>query len=286
MMVEVQGRRWRYSMKKLAVIGVPSSAGARRVGQDQAPQSFRTAGIIERLRAKDFELTDFADLEHVVFQPDPKNPKQQNLALVSETCKQVARKVSEALREQAKIIVLGGDCTITLGVLAGLIEELPKLGLIYFDGDVDLNTPETTTSGIFDGMVMSHIIGHGSEALTRIGPRYPLMNEEDIVLFGYNAEAGWIDAPELDRLTGSSMLKYPLKEIRGNKAAALAARNSLESKADGILVHFDVDVIDSAEFAAADVLHTNGLSFDEAIEALRVFVSSPKFVGLVITEFN
>ena len=71
-----------------------------------------------------------------------------------------------------------------------MIRQLPNLGLIYLDGDLDLNTPDTTPSGIFDGMVMAHIIGKGADSLSRIGPRYPLMAEENIALFGYNTEAG------------------------------------------------------------------------------------------------
>ena len=52
-------------------------------------------------------------------------------------------------------------------------------------------------------------------------------------------------------------------------------------------VHVDVDVMDSFDLAAADVpQHNAGLSFDEAMASLRVFVASPRFAGLVVTEFN
>jgi len=280
-------------VKKLTLINVPSSAGARRVGQDRAPDSFREAGIIEHLRSGGFELTDVVDLEHIVFRADPDNSHQQNLSLVRDTCKKVAEKVSGAVKSRAKVIILGGDCTVTLGVLAGLVDYLPQLGLIYFDGDVDLNTPETTTSGIFDGMVMSHIIGRGADQLARIGSRYPLMDERNIVLFGYNSESGWIDPAELEQLRNSSMGRYSLTEVRGRVVEAatvalcrLEANGKLEAKVENILVHFDVDVIDSNDFPAADVLHEHGLSFDDAMAALSVFVGSPKFAGLVITEFN
>jgi arginase family enzyme len=40
-----------------------------------------------------------------------------------------------------RVIVLGGDCTITLGVLAGLQRAEPDAGLVYFDGDADLGRP-------------------------------------------------------------------------------------------------------------------------------------------------
>ena len=248
---------------------------------------FRRAGFVERLRSARLEVVDMGDLSKVAFRPDPQNPKQQNLALVCDVARLVADQISKALGDLAKPIVLGGDCTITIGALAGLIRHVSDLGLIYFDGDVDLNTPAETTSGIFDGMGMAHILGLGAEALTHLGSRYPLMLQENVALFGYNEESGWMDDAEVRRLQQCSLARYPASQIRGDAAAkAKEALKRLEDRMEQILVHFDVDVIDFNDFPAADVPHHHGLSFSEAIDALRVFVSSPKFIGLVITELN
>ena len=142
-------------MNRVAVIGVPSSAGARRIGQERAPQSFRQAGFIERLKAAGVEVIDLGDLPEVSYQPDHQHPQAQNLQLVVDVARRVANQVEGAIRERAFPIVLGGDCSITLGVIAGLISQEPRLGLVYYDGDLDLNPPATTPSGIFDGMVMA-----------------------------------------------------------------------------------------------------------------------------------
>jgi arginase len=83
------------------------------------------------------------------------------------------------------------------------------------------------------------------------------------------------------------MLKYPASLIHGKAVrAGTEALGQLDMLVQHILVHFDVDVIDRRDFAAADVLHDHGLTFAEAMDALKVFTSSPKFAGLVITEFN
>ncbi len=196
-------------MPKLAVIGVPSSAGARQPGQERAPAAFRRAGLIERLSTPDLHVLDFGDLPLVSFRPDLAHPHQQNLPLVIEVSRRVADEVARAVQTGAKPVVLGGDCTITLGVLSGLVRSFPDLGMVYFDGDVDLNTPAETSSGIFDGMGMAHIIGEGVDELTHLGPRYPLMPQSNIVLFGYNPQAGWIDEAEVGRLESCSMARYP-----------------------------------------------------------------------------
>ncbi len=65
-------------MNRVAVIGVPSSAGAHGIGQERAPQSFRRAGFIEQLHSAGLEVIDFGDLPEVSFRPDAQHPKQQN----------------------------------------------------------------------------------------------------------------------------------------------------------------------------------------------------------------
>lgn len=274
-------------MKKIAVIGVPSSAGARQTGQELAPSSFREAGLVGRLCSAGLQVVDFGDLPKIAYNPDYKDPKRQNLAQVREVTIRVAKEVSRAIESNAKPIVLGGDCTVTLGVLAGLLNYERKLGLVYFDGDADLNTPETTLSGIYDGMVMAHILGKGSEELIQIGPRFPLMDEKDVVMFGYNLDAGWIDPFELQSLSRINVTKFSSAIVRENaKVAAERAIEHLDPGLNSVVVHFDLDVIDLADFAAVDVPHRNGLSYSETMAALNVFISTPAFGALVITEFN
>jgi len=270
--------------RTLAVIGVPSSAGARRVGQELAPQWLRQAGLVDRLRATGAQVIDRGDLPQVTFSPDVLNPKQQNLPLVVGVLRQVARLVDDAVRQGTMPIVLGGDCTISLGVLAGLARHFSSLGMIYFDGDLDLNTPETTVSGILDGMVLAHGLGEGIEELSHLGPRHPLLREKDVILFGYSLEAGGIDPPEIERLERSAMAMYPVGSV--NQGAAREALRDLESRVDHIFVHFDVDVLDFRDFPAADVPHQPGLTLAAAQDALQVFLSSPKVAGLALTEFN
>jgi arginase len=274
-------------VSKMALIGAPSSAGARMAGQEQAPRALRAAGLVQSLQSNGFEVQDLGDIPHVTFTPDTKNPKQQNLPLVLNTLNEVRDKVDSAVSDRKWPLIIGGDCTITIGVLAALNKHYPSLGMIYLDGDVDLNTPETTLSGIFDGMVLGHIVGKGNKELSHFGARLPILDGRNITLFGYSAEAGGIDPIEKEQLKVTSMDKYPLEKVRdGAKKSATHALKALESKVEHILVHFDIDVIDHDDFPAADVPHKPGLKLKDVREALSVFLKSPKTIGLVVTEFN
>lgn len=272
------------TMPGLTLIGVPSSAGARRTGQEGAPAAFRAAHLLERLRAKGLDVVDAGDLPRVSFRPDPEHPRQQNADLVAAVARQTADRVDQTIASARLPLVLGGDCSLSVGVIAGLLRHQPRLGLVYFDGDVDLNTPETTPSGMFEGMVIAHVLGRGDRRLAGIGPRRPLLGEEDIVLFGYDEESGWIDPPEREALEGSRMAKYPLARVRTDApAAARDALLTLQSRSEAFLAHFDVDVTNSP---AADVHHPNGLDPESALSALKVFVAAPACAAVVVTEFN
>ncbi|MFQ5525149.1 MAG: arginase family protein [Thermoanaerobaculia bacterium] len=271
-------------MRRLALIGVPSSAGARQTGQEGGPSALRGAGLLGHLWARDLDVVDLGDLRPVTYSPDPEHSRHQNLGSVIEVAEQVAHRVDRALADHRLPLVLGGDCSLSLGVIAGLLRHHPRLGLMYFDADIDLNTPETTSSGVFDGMVLAHALGLGEPDLAGIGPRRPLLSEQDIALFGYDADSGWIDPPEVELLKSSKMSKYPLSRVRADPpAAAKEALVGLESRSDAILVHFDVDVTD---IPAADVHHPGGLDLDSALSALRIFVAARTCAALVVTEFN
>lgn len=67
----------------------------------------------------------------------------------------------------------------------------------------------------------------------------------------------------------------------------LRAEDVILFGAGPILVHLDADVIDFIDFPAADFPTINtGLKFEQTMECIDVFVRSPKFKGLTITEFN
>ncbi len=272
------------SSREFALIGVPSSAGARRAGHERAPRALRAAGLIDSLQERGVDVIDRGDLPEVAFRPDPENPRKQNLGEVARVAQDVAVELRRARGNGTCPVVLGGDCTITLGVVAGLLGQGSSLGLLYLDGDLDLNTPETTPSGIFDGMVTAHLVGRGAQELALIGPEYPLLQESHLVYFGYNVSAGGIDPPELSALERSAALRFPVETVREDPiAAANKALEALEGRVERILVHFDLDVADTS---AVDVAHSNGLALETTVEVLKVFMQSPKCAGLVVTEFN
>ncbi len=274
--------------RRVGLIGVPSSAGAHWPGHDKAPRALRDAGLVERLESAGCAVVDRGDMPRTRFRADKEHRRPHNLAAVVGVARGVAEHVESALRDGEVPPVIGGDCTIELGVLSGFFRAGQDPTLLYLDGGLDLRTPADNPTGILDSMGVAHMIGESVAAtgLARVGPRFPLMADARIVYFGYEPAGG---APfEGDIAERRGMARYPAGCVReGPTQAANEVLGDLTSKVERFVVHFDADVIDFFDFPVADVpQHNVGLTFHDAFSCLKVFASSPRFGGLVINEFN
>jgi arginase len=128
--------------RKMGLIGVPSSAGAHWPGQEKAPGVLRGARLVERLESAGCAVVDHGDLPRFRFRPDRGHP--QNLAAVIEVARSVAGRVEGALGDGEIPLVIGGDCTIELGVLCGFLRAGEDPALLYLDGAWICGPPPTT----------------------------------------------------------------------------------------------------------------------------------------------
>jgi arginase len=272
----------------LAVVGVPSSAGAHAPGQEKAPAAFRAAGLIELLRTDGQTVEDVGDLAVSRYQPDPTRRRAQNSDRVLDVARRTAERVAAAASRDVRVLVLGGDCTVQIGVIAGLARTTERLGLVYVDAGFDLNTPTSVRLGFLDWMGVAHLVGERDAVrdLVQIGPRVPLLDFGDIEFFGTVRD----ELTDWEReLAARHDLNVHWSEdvAKDPEGTARRALSRLEPRVDRLSVHFDVDVIDFIDFPAADFPTINaGLTFDAAMRALDVLVSSPKCAALTVSEFN
>jgi arginase len=267
--------------RQISVLGVPTSAGSHNPGQELAPAAWREAGLIEGLRAAGLDVEDRGDLPAEPFRPVSPVDGLRDADRVAAIARKVAVSVAEIRAAGRLPLVLGGDCTITLGALDG---SGPG-GLVYFDGDADLNTPERSGSQVADTMGMTHLLGGGSPRLARLGSRFPLLRPGQVVLFGFDPAE--LDTFQWTELASRHLYAAPAPAVRPDPAGqAWRALGYLNRRCDSYLVHFDVDVLHTGLFPLANFPHFAGLTLDEAGACLDVFAGGEKFGGLVITEVN
>jgi arginase len=273
-------------MRRLHVIGAPTSAGAYAPGQEQGPEALRAAGLLDALRARGLEVVDKGDVSGFRWRVDSSSPRAMNADAVASVARAVADRVSLSFADGASVLVLGADCTVELGTVAGAVVESDSVGLVYVDLDVDLNTPDTTDDGALDWMGVAHLLGLPGTvpAISGAGPRSPPLSADQIVLFA----AGNITAAERRVIRDQRMATVRLSKVAANPARA--AREVVEGWArqfDSLLIHLDIDVLDYLDLPVAENTRRNrGLRFTQLIEALRPLVAAPNWRALTVCEVN
>ena len=273
-------------MREWAVIGVPTSAGAHHAGQEQAPAALRGAGLIERLRDAGLSVADAGDLPGATFATDHDHPSARSLAAVAQVARQVADAVATVVGDGRLPLVVGGDCTITLGVIAGFRRSHPEVGLLYVDGDADVSTPESASSGILDAMGVAHLLGHGAPELTNLAGAAPLLEPYRLAMVGG-------DPREID-LTGRQFLadagvSYQEGPALAADPAGVAQRAlaAVTARSEPLVVHLDVDVVDSGDLPLGNFPHYgSGVLLEHVVACLRPLLAHESVAGLVLTEVN
>ncbi|MEU5553750.1 arginase family protein [Micromonospora sp. NPDC047793] len=267
------------------VIGAPSSAGAHTPGVEQAPAALREAGLVRLLR-RTCEVDDLGDVPSSRWRPDPARRTGQNAAEVARVATDVAQQVEAAVRRSRLPLVLGGDCTVSLGLVAGHARAGAPAALVYVDGGPDLYTPLTRANGNMDAMGLAHMLGlPGTRPeVAAVGGAVPLLTPDRVVVYGDSLPPG---DHEYDLVAELGITYVPADEVHADPlAAGRRACAAAEAAAESFVVHFDVDVLDFVETPLADVPEPTGLTLAEASTTLATLVRSPRFAGLAVTEIN
>jgi arginase len=268
---------------RYAVIGVPSSAGTHHAGQDRAPAALRAHGLVNRLRGLGVDVCDEGDLAGEVFRADPGNPTARNLPAVLRVARRVADAVARCVAEGRVPILLGGDCTITLGAVAGVQRVHADAGVLYLDGDADLSTPGQGT-GILDAMGVSHLLGRDG---TELAALFDALPPGRLVLVGYDAgDAETFDEAFLAAHPG--LVHFSDAELRASPAdVADRAIAAVSAHSAHVVLHFDVDAVDSGDLPLANFPHYGtGVPLATAATALARLATVPGLSAVVLTEVN
>jgi arginase len=275
--------------RRLAVIGAPSGAGACGVGQEQTPAAIRAADLIEQLDRAGFDVSDLGDSPVVPWRPDRANPRAQNLDAVADVVRTTTRRVADALAEQDRTaLVLGGDCTVGIGTVAGVQQAVGRVALAYFDLHSDLNTPASATDGALDWMALAHMLAIEGTApsLTAAAGTAPLLDPGQVVLFAHGrSHSTRFERGEIERL---ALARVALEEVREDpEGAAGRALELLAARSDRYAIHLDVDVVDFTDAPLSEHPSRNtGLKLNVMLRALRVLASGPGLVAITLAELN
>jgi arginase len=268
--------------RDVALIGVPSGAGACGVGQHGTPAALRAAGLAERLADAGMAVSDLGDSPPWPWRPDRTNRRAQNLGAVVEQVRTTATRVADGLAVPGRIaLVLGGDCTIGFGTVAGAQSVLGDIDL-----HADLNTPASAGDGALDWMALAHMLAipDSEPSLAEATGRVPIIDPARVVLFGHGrAQAtGW----ERNQIKRLDLARFAVEDVATDpEAVAEAALGLLASRAERYLIH--LDVVDFTDAPISEHTSRNtGLPLGVMFRALKVLAAGDGLAAITVTEIN
>ncbi|WP_371741754.1 arginase family protein [Herbiconiux sp. VKM Ac-2851] len=183
-------------------------------------------------------------------------------------------------------ILVGGDCGVEFAGIrhaASVARRSPdaRLAVVWFDAHADLNTPQSSPSGAFHGMVLRALLGGGPAELSDpsgTGAVAPVLEPAQVVLAGAraldDAEAEYVAEAGI-RMLGPTELADP----------AALVETLVASGATEVYLHVDLDVIDPGEIEGVQFPEPFGLPVAELVTAIRAVRERFPLTGAGITEF-
>lgn len=189
------------------------------------------------------------------------------------SARQAVRDAVAGLTESGEpIVVIGGDCSVTLGALDALAD--PDLAVVWLDAHGDLHVPETSPSGAFGGMALRAVLGEGEPALRSSGA----ISSKRVVLVG----ARDLDIAEDVYLADTGLRTLTASDLADPSALAEAVT---ATGAAAVYVHIDVDVLDPSAFSAVSSAVPFGADPAELVAALRQLRQRLPLRGATIAGF-
>jgi arginase len=191
-----------------------------------------------------------------------------------------ARAALETITAHAprRTFTIGGTCASDFAPVAYLNARYRgDLAVVWLDAHADLNTPESSPSNRFHGMVLRTLMGAGPAALVALLSRR--LGPEQIVLAGVRDldrdEALFASDAAVSRLSPADLL------VPDRVAGRVRATGFTKA-----YVHLDLDVLDPAEFPDSLMQTPGGVSVDQLVETIRALADGVDVVGFSVVEFR
>jgi arginase len=181
-------------------------------------------------------------------------------------------------RAPARIFTLGGTCGADLAPVAYLNARYHgDLAVVWLDAHADLNTPESSPSGRFHGMVLRTLLGAGPESLVSLVPRR--LDPTQIILAGVRD----LDREEIVFASDAAITRLSPADLLVPDRLAGRIRAAGFTK---LHIHLDLDVIDPLAFPDSLVHAPGGVAPETIVETIGALHAAFALVGFSVVEFR
>ena len=272
--------------QKIQIISAPSILGLKPTGVEQLGNALLNTGRLEKLESVG-PVIEVHTLNASYSKHRDHKTKCLNLTAIHDFSSGLMRHIEEQIDKSNFSLVLGGDCSILIGIMPALRSK-GKFGLIFMDAHADFYEPTKSTTGELADMDLAIVTGRGPDKLTNIDNLKPYVEDKNVIQIGQR------DAEQTKEYGSQDIAKTKIKifdfaniKSQGvDKVVEDVTKYINELNLDGFWIHFDTDVISDDENPAVDYRLPGGLTFKETGHLLNQLVLTEKITGMSVTIFN
>lgn len=173
-------------------------------------------------------------------------------------------------------ITIGGDCGVELAAIEHAMARYgPDTAVLWLDAHPDLNTPQSSPSGAFHGMVLRSLLGDGAQGL--VPAPGSVLAPERVVIAGARS----FDPAEDECVDATGIRCIPPSELTP-EILVDAVRATGASR---VYIHVDLDVLDPGEMSGIGYPEPFGVTVAALVAAIKAVRAEFPLAGAGITEF-
>jgi arginase len=172
---------------------------------------------------------------------------------------------------EGPVITIGGDCGVELAAIERVAGD--DVAVIWFDAHPDLNTPESSPSGAFTGMVLRTLLGDGPAQLVPAAP----LDAARVILAGARA----FDPGEDEYISAHGVVCVAAGEVSGDALVAAVEGTGAAS----VYIHIDLDVLDGEDIQGLGYPEPFGVRAGALVDVIKTVLARFPLAGAGITEF-
>ncbi|KAF4501185.1 arginase [Fusarium agapanthi] len=262
--------------KSITILSSPYHLGIRDVAVGAGPTALLDAGIVEAIRdlgvtvnVWETELADYFD---------------GDISRLFELLHRTSVAVDNIARAGEFPVILAGNCSITVGVQAGLTAALGAIpSCVWFDAHDDFNTPDVLKSGYLDSMPVAMMAGFCWKTLLANIHGFEAMDLKKSLV-----HCGMRDVTDLER---SRVDEAGFPVIWGDLEQHVDFEGELgkvldKKKFGQTMVHLDLDALDISVGCVNKFSAHGGLLEDDLEKCLKMIPLKTKPVSLTIASFD
>jgi arginase len=262
----------------IRIAGMPISIGANRPGSELAPQAVCAKKLKEKLAESGHQVEDCGNIVSPVLYDAGLSPEQKAARLIAAN-DILAKFTMQTLDDNRFPLVVGGDHSITAGILSGLRQIRKDSGMIMFSAFGEFNDEKTSVTGNLQGMALASCCNRCGLRMVSIPPSMPV---ENIVLIGLRN----VDSAERKLLRQSGIKIFSMEDIDvlGMHEVITQSCRALAHCADGIHVSIGMNFADPAEAPGVLLASRGGVNYREAHLAMETLAATAMVCSADLTE--